>query len=378
MSKKALFEEVAQKLIDALENGTSPFQKPWSNDNRLFEFPYNPVTEKPYRGLNSWWLAMQKEDDPRWMTYKQAQSKGWQVAKGAKSEVINFFSYTYEKTKLDENKKPILDENGNKVKVKVLLDSPIISSANVFNAKHIIGIPPIELKEVHEWNANKEIDKLIRNSGVNLSHGGNNAFYNPIADRIQMPKKQQFPSQEAYYSTLLHELGHWTGHRSRLNRPMISEFGTVEYAKEELRAEIASLMIENKFNLPHNFDNHAAYIKSWVKILKDEPMEIMKASADAQKIMDYVLEFQQKRIEKQEMKVKDTLKLNDHINYNNNEYIVKGLLPNRKLQLMDINTGQSFMLPTDDKLYSELLITKSESKNQENENDLDQGFKFKR
>lgn len=294
-TNKPLYEEVAEKLIEALEKGTSPFQKPWDNDNRLFEFPYNPVTNKPYRGINAWWLMLQGHDDPRWLTFKQAQSMDWQVAKGAKAKTINYFSNTIDKIKLDSNKKPVLDENGNKVKIRVVLDTPIISTAKVFNAKDIIGIPPIELKEEHEWNANKEIDKIIKNTGVNLSHGGNSAFYNPIVDRIQMPKKQQFPTQQEYYSTLLHELGHWTGHKSRLDRPILNRFGTMDYAKEELRAEISSLMLESKFKLPHNFDNHAAYIKSWVSILKDEPIEIMKASADAQKIMDYVLEFEHKK-----------------------------------------------------------------------------------
>src|SRR5690606_6898102 len=131
-------EEVAEKLIEALEKGTSPFQKPWDNDNRLFEFPYNPVTNKPYRGINAWWLMLQGHDDPRWLTFKQAQSMDWQVAKGAKAKTINYFSNTIDKIKLDSNKKPVLDENGNKVKIRVVLDTPIISTAKVFNAKDII------------------------------------------------------------------------------------------------------------------------------------------------------------------------------------------------------------------------------------------------
>lgn len=395
--KKPLYEDIADRLIQALEKGTSPFQKPWSDDNRLFELPYNPVTEKPYRGLNSFGLAMLGEEDPRWMTYKQAQSMGWQVEKGAKSQVIHYYSNSYDKVKTDENKRPVLDENGNKVKVKVLLNAPIMTSANVFNAKDIKGIPPIELKEVHEWDANKDIDKLIRNSGVKLSHGGNNAFYSPIADRIQMPQKQQFPSPQNYYSILMHELGHWTGHETRLNRPMIAQFGTIAYAKEELRAEIASLMIESKFNLPHNFENHAAYVQSWVKILKDDPMEIMKASADAQKITDYVMGFQHKRVEKQSAEVTESLMLNDKIEYKDNQYIVKGLLPNRRLQLMDVNNGKSFVLRPDDGLYNSLVNAKIEASteksavkknlsgqqntietNKGQDESLDNGLKFKR
>lgn len=393
MNKKPLYEEVAEKLISALEKGTSPFQKPWSNDNRLFEFPYNPVTNKPYKGINTWWLALQNESDPRWMTFKQAQSQGWSIAKGAKAKDIVFFSHTTERLKLDENKKPILDKDGNKIKVTVLLDKPIITTAKVFNAKDVVGIPPIELKEKFEWKDDKALNKLIKNSGAKISHGGNEAFYAPNSDRIQMPQKQQFPKAENYYSVLLHEMAHWTGHHQRLNRSLSGGFGSVEYAKEELRAEIASLMIESQFGLPHDFDRHASYVNSWIKVLKNDPIEIFRASADAQKITDYVLDFQHKKAVKQSVKTEaETLKLNDQIKYNDTLYAVKGLLPNKRLQLTDLKSGQSFVVHPDDKLYSSLVKAKTEeikpSKSQSTEiltspshdqsNEHDTGFKLKR
>lgn len=385
MNKKPLYEEVAEKLISALEKGTSPFQKPWNNDGRLFELPYNPVTEKPYKGINTWWLAMQQEPDPRWLTFKQAQSQGWSVEKGAKALDIVFFSNSIDKLKLDENKKPVLDENGKKIKIKVILDTPIISTAKVFNAKHILGIPPLEQKELHDWQDQKKIDTIIKNSGVKITHGGNEAYYSPNSDRIQMPAKTQFEKAENYYGVLLHEFGHWTGHHTRLNRNMSGNFGSVDYAKEELRAEIASLMLESKFKLPHNFDNHASYVGNWIKVLKNDPLEIFRASSDAQKITDYVIQFQQKAMLKKG--VSETLNINDEIKYNDRLYAVKGLLPNKKLQLQDMISETVLILHPDDKLYSSLISAKLEAKSASIENNLitkvpnydtiDQGTKLK-
>jgi len=387
-NRKPMYEQVAEKLIDALEKGTSPFQKAWENDGRLADFPYNPVTNRSYSGMNPFWLMLQQEEDPRWMTFKQAQSMGWQVARGEKGTMITVFSKSYEKVVLDENKKPVLDAEGNRKKKTVERDRPLLLTAHVFNARQVIGIPPFEIKEAHQWDANREIDKMVRNSGVNLSHGGNSAFYNPVTDRVQMPHKEQFPTPQGYYSTLMHEMGHWTGHETRLDRPMVAHFGSEDYAREELRAEIASLMLEGRFGLPHNFGNHAAYVQSWIRILKDEPLEIMRASADAQKITDYVLQFRHKRAEKQDAKVAESLKMNDRIDYNGRSYVVKGLLPNRRLQLIDASSGRIFALDPDDRLYGSLAKAKTgafpigEDRNngmgRNGESDLDNAIKLKR
>src|SRR5207253_9053831 len=127
-----------------------------------------------------------------------------------------------------------------------------------------------------------------------------------------------------------HELGHWSGHESRLNRQMEGRFGSEQYAREELRAEIASLMIGSELKIGHNFGQHAAYVNNWVKILKDEPFELFRASADAQKIYDYVLDIGEKRDLKQDNTVVEkkteasTLTKGDEIAYNNNVYKVIG------------------------------------------------------
>jgi hypothetical protein len=157
---------------------------------------------------------------------------------------------------------------------------------------------------------------------------------------------------------LLHELGHWTGAESRLNRPMEGKFGSEAYAREELRAEIASLMICSELNIGHNFGQHAAYLDSWIRILKDEPFELHKASADAQKIFDFVLDIQNKLELKQDVVAKtggNLLNKGDVIPYKNAEYRVLAVLKGKTALMVEVSTGNKFKLSPKDGLYDSLL-----------------------
>lgn len=349
--KKPHFEMVAEKLIEQLEKGTSPFQKPW--DSIAGGLPYNPTTDKKYRGMNSIWLSMQGFSDPRWMTFKQAQANDWGVMKGAKGSLISYVKTFDQVVVKDDKGKPKIKENGEKQTQLVSLDRPIITSAVVFNAEQIKGLPKLEITPERKWEDILRVEKIISNSDVDLSHGGNRAFYNPIRDSITLPEKEQFQTADRYYATLMHEMGHWTGHSSRLDRPMISKFGTEGYAREELRAEIASLMLGGELSLGHDFGQHAAYVKNWVSILKDEPFELYRASADAQKITDYVLQFEQKRNIEQKQQV--SFMLQDIINYKDDNYIVSALLPAKRIEITIESSGQILNVSPKDGLYSSLL-----------------------
>lgn len=134
--KKALYEEVANAIIEKLEKGTSPWQKPWSDKQETaFNLPYNPTTGNNYKGMNSVWLMLQDRQDPRWLTFKQAQANGWQVNKGEKAKTINFIKLQDVKTMRDDKGKPMLDDNGKPRKIIVNLRNPIITTAWVFNAE---------------------------------------------------------------------------------------------------------------------------------------------------------------------------------------------------------------------------------------------------
>jgi antirestriction protein ArdC len=367
-NQKALHEQIAEKLIAALEAGTSPFQKPWTDDYSAgYITPLNPTTGKNYRGMNALWLAMQDRQDPRWMTLKQASFNKWTVEKGSKATLINFVKTTDLVPVTDEKGEKQLGENGKPKMQTVKLDKPIITTAWVFNGEQIRGIPEwresyAEKQAQHEWSPIERAEQIFEASKAKLKHGGNDAFYNVTKDYIQLPKKEQFDSAAKYYATLLHEVGHWTGHKDRLDRPMGGKFGSEEYAREELRAEISSLMMGSELKIGHDFGQHAAYVESWISILKAEPFELHKAAADAQKIVDFMLDLEQKRDLKQETTEKpvaSTLNKGDQIPYKNTEYKVEAILRGKVAQMQDLSNGNRFKLSPKDGLYNSLIEAKN-------------------
>jgi hypothetical protein len=199
---------------------------------------------------------------------------------------------------------------------------------------------------------------MLADSKAVINHGGNEAYYNLTKDSIQLPGKDQFENETKYYAVALHELGHWTGHPERLNRPMEGRFGSESYAREELRAEIASLMLGSELQIGHNFGQHAAYVHSWIKILKEDPYELYKASADAQHIFDYMLDIGQK-VELKEKVAEAVLNKGDIIPYKNAEYKVLAILKGKTAQMEELQTGNKFKLGPKDGLYASLVNAKN-------------------
>lgn len=301
MAKKPFHETVAEGLIKQLEEGTAPWQRPWDKDAVL---PLNPTTGKRYKGINAVHLMSQDREDPRWMTYKQAQTEGAQVQKGETSTSIQYWKFNEEKTKIDKSTgKPVRDENNKIVKEYVKLKNPRVFYANVFNAEQIKGLPPLDRQD-HQWIAIEKAENILNGSGANINHDGKGrAFYRESTDSIHLPKKERFDAPDKYYATALHELGHWTGHSSRLDRELGNVFGSESYAKEELRAEISSMLVGATLGIGHDPSLHVSYVKSWIKALQDDPKEIFRASADAEKIHDFVMSFEkEKTIHNEELK----------------------------------------------------------------------------
>ncbi len=295
-SKKPFHESVAERLIQQLKEGTAPWQRPWIPGEG--SMPMNPTTGKRYKGINAIFLLAQGRGDPRWMTYKQAAAAGAQVRKGEKGTPVQYWKFTEQQTKLDDNGKPVLDNDGHPVKVSVALERPRVFFATVFNGEQIDGLPALARKPV-QWDAHERAEHILSASGATIRHAeGNRAFYRPATDSIHLPDKGQFPTSDNYYATALHELGHWTGHPSRLDRDLAHPFGSEGYAREELRAEIASMLVGEALRIGHDPGQHAAYVQSWIKVLEDDPMEIFRASADAEKMHEFVLAFEQKQVQK--------------------------------------------------------------------------------
>ena len=302
IDKKPFHETVAEKLIKQLKSGTAPWQKPWDPDVQGF-MPTNPTTGKRYKGVNAIYLMSQGRHDNRWLTYKQAQAAGAQVRKGEKGTPVQYWKFSEERNQVDSHGKPVLDSEGKPVKERVKLERPRVFFATVFNAEQMDGMPPVEQKE-HTWDPVARAEHILQASGADIHHTKNDrAFYRPATDSIHLPDKGAFATAENYYSTALHELGHWTGHSSRLNRDMSHPFGSEEYAREELRAEISSLILCDKLGTGHDPGQQAAYVGSWIKILEDTPLEIFRAASEAEKMSDYVLAFEQTLVQSQENEV---------------------------------------------------------------------------
>ena len=187
----------------------------------------------------------------------------------------------------------------------VELDKPIMRFARVFNAEQIEGMPPLELTDkAFEWEPVEKAENILSASGANINHDqSNRAFYRYGTDSIHLPPRENFEEPGLYYGTALHELGHWTRHSSRLDREN-GPFGSEMYAKEELRAEIASWMLGQDIGIPHDPEHHASYVNSWVKALEDDPYEIVRACRDAEQIKEYILGLEMKKELAQEQAVR--------------------------------------------------------------------------
>lgn len=297
MEQKTHHELIAETLIQAIKDGTAPWQRPWRTGEAMASAPMNPVTGQPYRGTNSLYLRMAGYEDPRWLTYNQAQGIGAQVRKGEKGRTVQYVKTGEMRDALDEAGNPRLDDNGNPVRVFVAYTRPRIFSARVFNAEQMDGMPPLAAAQEREAAIDpvamhEQIEAILQASDADIRHRyGEQAYYDPAGDYIMLPAREQFVDSAAYYATVLHELGHWTGHASRLDRDLSHPFGSAGYAREELRAEISSFMNAQRYGVPHDPARHASYVGSWIGALEDDPQEIISASAEAAKISHYIAGF---------------------------------------------------------------------------------------
>ena len=293
--RKPFHLDFAERIVERLEAGTAPWQQPWHSGSANLA-PHNPASGTVYRGVNRLSLALSGYDDPRWMTFKQAKAVGLSIKEGSKSEPVIYFQWTKEETLKDEKGRPIQDKDGKEQKIVTQLDKPIMRFARVFNAEQLDGIAPLQLTDKSfDWSPVDKGESIIAASGAEIKHDqSNRAFYRSRTDTIHLPPRENFEDAEKYYGTALHELGHWTKHPSRLNREG-GPFGSEQYAREELRAEIASWMLAQDTGIPHDPGQHAAYVQSWIAAVKEDPFEIQRACRDAEQIRDYILGLERKK-----------------------------------------------------------------------------------
>lgn len=290
---------MVDQLLVFIESNPTAWEAGWY---KVGGAPRNGKTGKNYNGLNALWLYLLAENkgytDPRWVTYQQAKDLKASVKAGEKSSNVFYWSWYDKKTKKPFDEETVKDMSKDE-RQKYLDENvrPVLKYYQVFNASQCNNFPKLDAEQQEmpadeRARQNAKIESIIANSAAPVYYdGGNRAYYSPRQDSIHLPEINRFHTMQDYYATALHEIAHSTGHESRLNRKMIGAFGTSEYAKEELRAELASVFMQLDYDISvegKHFENHAAYLQSWLKSVRDDQKEFFAAVTDAEKISQYV------------------------------------------------------------------------------------------
>ena len=284
--KSDVYSRVTDKIIADLERGNLTWLQPWQAGHKA-----GPVSRPlraggiPYRGVNVlmlWAAAMEKGYScPLWLTYKQASELGGQVRKGEKGSLVVY---------ANRITKTATDDKGADVEIEI----PFMKGYTVFNAEQIDGLPAHFTATVQPLNNEIQrldaVERFFESTKATIRHGGNRAFYSPALDLVQMPELASFRDAESYYATRAHEMTHWTRHETRLNRDFgRKRWGDAGYAMEELVAEIGAAFLCADLGItPETREDHAAYVASWLKVLKDDKRAIFTAASHAQKAADYL------------------------------------------------------------------------------------------
>lgn len=277
-----IFQQITDRIAAQIEQGVRPWAKPWSDKRQAvaLDLPHN-IAGRPYRGANVFWLWSQAQvmgyESPLWLTFNQAKERGGSVRKGEKGTPVFFWKFdSVEDKETGEKKRRVM-----------------VKSYTVFNIAQCDGVTVPERKAAPPATEPERIaaaEAMIAETGAIIAHGGNRAFYMPAFDRIQLPERDQFRDADSYYSTAFHELGHWTGHESRLNRNLSGRFGDPRYAFEELVAELtAAFVCASQGFASIERPDHAAYLANWLQALKDDPRAFITAAGQAQKAADLIL-----------------------------------------------------------------------------------------
>lgn len=279
-----VYELVTNRIIEQLENNIIPWEKPWSG---TIDGAFNRVSKKPYSILNQMLLKYDNE----YASFKQWKDLGGHIRKGEKSEIVVFWKMYPIKEKQDDG-------------TEIIKTIPLLKYINVFHISQVDGVEPLKQKVTHDIEPIEKAEKILNDywnrENITIEHvKGDKAFYSPMFDKIQLPLFEQFKQSEEYYSTAFHESVHSTMKTSRCNRQedrkgKVVSFGSEEYSKEELVAEVGSAQLMNMVGIEttKSFRNSTAYIQSWLKVLRNDNKFIVSASSKAEKAVNYILGIQ--------------------------------------------------------------------------------------
>ncbi|WP_292530878.1 zincin-like metallopeptidase domain-containing protein [Methylocystis sp.] len=278
MNIAAVYENVTRSIIAELEQGAAPWVKPWKGGGRIGIMPANAVTGHHYRGINIpiLWHAADTHGFPShaWLTFKQALDKGARVRKGEKGTQIVFTKRFAVKT---------VDAEDEERRISML------RAFTVFNVAQVEGLTTPDTAPAQPPPAGAA-DIFAAATGADIRHGGNKACFVPSFDFIVLPDPESFENVQHYRATKLHELVHWSGHKTRLDRDLNHRFGTKAYAAEELVAELGAAFLCAQLGVEGQL-RHAGYIDSWLSLLKEDDRAIFTAASKASQAADYLRSF---------------------------------------------------------------------------------------
>ena len=282
------YQEVTDRIVALLEQGTVPWHKPWSVPGGE---PQNLVSRKPYRGVNPFLLNLEPFAAPFWVTYRQARKLGGHVRCGQKGSPIWFWKL-WRKQEEHPNRRPGEISSRDRA-------IPILRRYTVFNVEQCDGlgdhVPEVPGDVRTPWERIEAADAIVEGMPrpPRIEHGRRCPFYRPADDLVGMPDPDRFENGECYYSTKFHELIHSTGHASRLKRKgacVASRFGSPTYSREELVAEMGAAFLSGRAGIEHaTIDASASYLDHWIRKLEGDPKLAVQAAGAAQKAADFVL-----------------------------------------------------------------------------------------
>lgn len=270
--KQSVYEKITAQFIESLNNGVIPWKKPFKGNA-------NFITKKEYRGFNALSTSSKDFECPYWVTFNQAVALKGKIKKGSKGTLIIYWS---------KNEKEVENEEG----VIETKECPFFTCTTVFNLEQTEGIAWEYPQEIKTLTGAETVISNYKNA-PEVVFEKDRAFYSPLRDLVNMPKKQRFVSTEEFYCTFFHELIHSTGHQSRLDRPELSNmafYNSHNYSKEELTAEIgAAFLCHETGILNETMGNSEAYIAGWAKALGNDPKMIVEAAGKAKKAVGFIL-----------------------------------------------------------------------------------------
>jgi antirestriction protein ArdC len=368
-------KQLVESILGNLKKDNQILPPNW---NKSAMRPQNPASNVYYRGGNRFRLMNAAIEngykDPRWCTYIQAKQNGWQVRKGARGVLCEKWIFSKEIEEIGSDGKVALDKEGQPIKKIIQLEKPLVNYFIVFNGEDINGMPKLELPSLSYDESLKLAESFIQSSECVIKEiAQDQAYYDPFKDIIVTPIKESFITSADFLRTTLHEMAHSTGHSNRLNRPLMNMFGTPDYAREELNAEIGAIFTKCDLGIEFEEDGyieerHRQYIKSWISMFENDPNEFYCACANADKISHHLIQHYEHYQELQKTN-EQLLDINPN-NYDymtiindelkNNHYTCNNIILNNIKNLNEITGQQHTLKDIHNKYYSMNSLSKEE------------------